>query len=108
MSRAALAKRAGLSEPTVARILNGHDGSPKLSNVVALAEALGLKLCLLPVVDEEALREQQAEEKARTMAKLVQGTMGLEAQALDKPAYERLVNRTKQKLLAGSGLWLWE
>ncbi len=108
MSRAALAKRAGVSEPTVNRILSGREASPKLSNVAAIAEALGLELCLHPVMDEETLREHQAEEKARAMAKMVQGTMGLEAQALDQSGYERLVSRTKHKLLAGSDRRLWE
>ena len=106
MTYAALAARSGVSEPTVKRILGGHLGEASFANVAAVAAALGAPF-ELAAIDVEAFRRQQARTKAEAIARLVQGTSALEAQALYRVAYERLVERTYHELLAGSGRRLW-
>lgn len=106
MTFAALAARSGVSEPTVKRILGGHPGEASFANVAAVAAALGAPL-ELAAIDVEEFRRRQARAKAEAIARLVQGTSALEAQAVDRAAYERLVERTYHELLAGSGRRLW-
>ena len=62
----------------------------------------------MPIADEEELRERQAEQKAREIAKMVQGTMGLEGQGVSPEELEKLVRRNTIRLLAGSRRKLWE
>lgn len=106
MTYSALAARSGVSEPTVKRILGGHLGEASFANVAAVAAALGAPF-ELAAIDVEEFRRQQARTKAEAIARLVQGTSALEAQAVDRAAYERLVERTFHELLAGSGRRLW-
>ena len=108
MSRATLAKRAGVSLPTVARILTGRERSPRLGTIRALAKELGIEVRFVAVADEESLREQQAERKAREIARSVQGTMGLEAQGVSQEKLDKLIRQKMHSLLAGSRRKLWE
>lgn len=108
MSRATLAKRAGVSLPTVARILTGRERSPRLGTIQALAKELGIEVRFVAVADEESLREQQAERKAREIARVVQGTMGLEAQGVSAEKLDKLIRQKMHSLLAGSRRKLWE
>lgn len=41
-SEAQLAAKAGMSQPTVHRIINGHSDDPRISNIVKIATALGI------------------------------------------------------------------
>jgi hypothetical protein len=77
-------------------------------NVMAVAEALGMKTHFSPEADECSYLEQQAEKKARSLVGMVQGTMGLEAQGLGSADVDKLVKQTMHKLLAGSRRKLWE
>ena len=106
MSVVTLAERSGVSEPTVKRILGGSVGQAAFSNVAAIAEALGVSIALGEVDADDFLR-QQARRKAEAIARLVQGTSGLESQAVDAGTYERLVERSYHELLAGSRRRLW-
>jgi transcriptional regulator with XRE-family HTH domain len=107
MSRPALARRSGVSLPTVNRILSGKHEAPTLPVLTAIAEALGMELRLRPVAKPEVFAERQAREVARKVVRLVQGTSGLEGQAVDPPTLRRLERRTEQELLAGSPRRLW-
>ena len=66
MSKADLARRAGVSLPTVQRLLSGREGRPRLDIVLAIAIALGVEVRLSksPAVVETsevaAFRETQA------------------------------------------------
>src|SRR5262245_22417635 len=93
MSRAVLARRAKVSVPTVQRILTGKEDSPSVQTIEALAAALGMSVQLVETVDTQTLREQQAHQRATKMVGLVQGTMGLEAQALNPREVELLTRR---------------
>lgn len=106
MSHATVAARSGVSEPTVKRILGGQLAEASFSNVVAIAEALGMTVGL-EETDADELCRQQARRKAERIARLVQGTSALESQAVDQAAYERLVERSFHELMAGSRRRLW-
>ena len=54
------------------------------------------------------LREAQAQRKAAEIGRLVQGTMGLEAQGVSQQKLDQLVRQKTHKLLAGSRRKLWE
>ena len=102
-----LAQRSGVSRPTVQRILSGRQPAASVSNVVSIAEALGLGLRFESRVDPGRLRQEQAERKARRLVALVQGTSGLEGQAVDREAVESMVEQTAHELLAGPKRKLW-
>jgi transcriptional regulator with XRE-family HTH domain len=105
MSRAILARRSGVSLPTVTRILSGKDTSAHYRNVLAIAVALGVDFRI--DVDVEKVRERQARKKARRLVGDVQGTSALEGQAVDRKTYLEMVRRTCHELLAGPRRRLW-
>jgi transcriptional regulator with XRE-family HTH domain len=102
-----LAKRSGVSLPTVQRILSGRNMHASLANVVAIAEALGLGVEFESRADPQAMRREQADRKAKQLVGLVQGTSGLEGQAVGRPVIEAMVERTAHELLAGPRRKLW-
>jgi hypothetical protein len=53
------------------------------------------------------VRLEQAEQKAWKLVALVQGTLGLGGQAVDRQAAESRVDQTTHELLAGSNRKLW-
>lgn len=103
---AALSARSGVSEPTVKRILGGRMAEASFAHVVAIARALGTPFTTEAQDVDEMLRAR-ARTKAEHVARLVQGTSALEAQAVDDAEYRRLVERTYHELLAGSRRRLW-
>jgi transcriptional regulator with XRE-family HTH domain len=113
MTKRALAARAGVSLPTVNRILSGKEKRLMIGNVEAIAKALGvvIRLGAATGVDEIEnafeLREKQATKKAKRLVRMVQGTMGLEAQAVDNSVLDQMVRQTVCELLAGSSRRLW-
>jgi transcriptional regulator with XRE-family HTH domain len=102
-----LAKRSGVSRPTVQRILSGSNPTASLSNVLAIAHALGLSLRLDARMDVGRMKHDQAARKARKLVSLVQGMSGLESQAVDKKTLEAMVEQTTHELLSGSKRRLW-
>ena len=102
-----LSKRCGVSRPTVQRILSGRHATASFANVAAIAESLGLALRLDSKVETRTLRREQAERKAKRLVALVQGTSGLEGQAVDETAVASMVEQTTHELLAGSKRKLW-
>ena len=108
MSRALLARRARVSTPTVHRILSGKEASPSIATVEALASALGMAIQIVETIDADELREQQARNQATRIAKMVQGTMGLESQAVDQKSMDSLTRRNANRLLSGPARRLWE
>jgi transcriptional regulator with XRE-family HTH domain len=102
-----LAQRSGVSRPTVQRILSGRYSAASFSSVVAIGEALGLKLKFDSTAAPEQLKREQARTKAKKLVSQVQGTSGLEGQAVDRAGVEALVEQTTHELLAGSKRKLW-
>jgi transcriptional regulator with XRE-family HTH domain len=107
LSYALLSQRCGVSRPTVQRILSGRHPTASFSNVVALAEALGLTLRFDSKVGPQKMKQEQARQKARKLVALVQGTSGLEGQAVDRGSLDAMVKQTTHELLAGSKRKLW-
>ena len=106
LSCAALAGRTGLSLRTVQRIMSGEEGDPGFSTVASLCEAMGMRL-EFGEIDVAGLRRKQAEQKADRIVAMVQGTSGLESQALAKRTLRDLREKTVIQLLAGSNHKLW-
>jgi transcriptional regulator with XRE-family HTH domain len=102
-----LSKRCGVSRPTVQRILSGHHAAASFANVLAIAESLGLGLRFDSKINTRDLKREQAERKAKKLVALVQGTSGLEGQAVDEESVESMVEQTTHELLAGSKRKLW-
>jgi transcriptional regulator with XRE-family HTH domain len=102
-----LAERSGVSRPTVQRILSGTNPTASFSNVMAIAHALGLKLRLDAWTDVGRMKQEQAARKARKLVSLVQGTMGLEGQAVDQKTLDAMIERTTDEMLHGPKRRLW-
>ena len=107
MSMAALAKRSGVSLPTVTRILSGHHSTANFESIVAISNALGI--AVEPKEEKSAYDfvREGALEKARRLVRLVQGTSGLEGQAVDAAKIDELIDTALCKLMTGSKRRLW-
>ena len=114
MSKTAVARRSGVSLPTVNRILSGKENRPSLACLRAIAAVLGVEVRIgaesnvAEVVHPLTLKELRAQEKARALVAMVQATMALEGQAVDPEDVERMVRQTVHELMAGSSRRLWE
>lgn len=108
MSRVTLARRAQISLPTIHRILTGKEPSPSLATLEEIAGALGMSVKVEPTLEVDEFREQQAQQRAAQLVSMVQATMGLESQAVDQQALDRLTKLNVHRLLAGSGRKLWD
>jgi len=106
MSRAMLARRSRVSLPTVNRIMSSQRGMSAFAHVAAIAQALGMELTPVAKDGSEDLRRRQASSKARRLVRLVQGTSGLEGQAVDQCDLESMIARTTEELLRSNRkLW---
>jgi transcriptional regulator with XRE-family HTH domain len=107
MSYAALARLAGLSMTSVVRMLSGGQPHASVSNVLAVANILGMNLDATPCAHANQVREKRAREKAERLVRLVQGTSGLEGQAVDAQTLEAMTRQTVHELMTGSSRQLW-
>jgi ornithine carbamoyltransferase len=107
MSQSILALRSGVSLPVVQRILSGNHPTASFANVQAIAEAIGMDLRSVPTTSQKDLRRQQARQKAKDLMGLVQGTMGLEGQAVSPQSLQRMEQQVAHELLIGSPRKLW-
>jgi transcriptional regulator with XRE-family HTH domain len=101
-----LADRSGLSRATVQRLLSGEHLNASFLHVTAIAEALGVKVDFSPVPVRQFV-EEQADRQARRLVGLVQGTMGLESQAVEQEHVSQMVRDTFLQLLGGPRKKLW-
>jgi transcriptional regulator with XRE-family HTH domain len=114
MSKTAVANRAHVAPATVKRILSGREESPRISNLGAIAASLGVVINLGETTSVSELqspqefRRAQALRKATRIVRLVQGTMGLEAQAVDQTTANDMIEQTVSELLAGPSRKLWD
>jgi hypothetical protein len=102
-----LSTRSGVSRAVVQRILSGKHAAASFASIAAIAGSLGLSIRFDTEVSVEKLRRDQARRKARKLVSLVQGTSGLEGQAVDQATIESMVETTTHELLAGSKSRLW-
>lgn len=94
MTHDALARRSGVPIATTKRILGGRAGKASLSNVLAVAKALGLRLGL-----GESSVANMLEERAREKAGEIAGARG--------EASVEAVEHIARELVAGSRRVLW-
>jgi hypothetical protein len=107
MSYSVVAQRAGLGQRTVQRVLSGEESGCDFTTVAKIADALGASINF-ECADMNEIRRRQAERKAERIVGMVQGTMGLEAQAVGDETVCELKQRTVRDLLAGSSRKLWD
>jgi transcriptional regulator with XRE-family HTH domain len=113
MSKRELSTRAHIPIATLNRILSGQEKRLAFEKVCALVAALRLVIHVGPTTTLDELessfelRQKQAKQKAEQVVRMVQGTMGLEAQAVDSDDLKAMVEQTTCELLAGSPRKLW-
>ena len=107
LSQSALAERCGVSLPTVHRVLSGHSSSASFENTAAIAQAMGMEFDAVPILNANEILERQARKKAERLVGMVQGTSGLEAQAVSSQHVSQMITKTIRELLAGSRRRLW-
>lgn len=106
MTPTALARRAKLPVTAIDGILDDRaDTAAPEADV--LRRCLGLRADGTRLVSNRTFRKQAARRKARFLAAMVQGTMGLEAQGLDSADLRKLQDNTYRRLLKASSAQLW-
>ena len=102
-----LSIRAGVSVSTIKRFLAGKTLS-RYDNALKIGEALGVPaLDTAHARDTDRMRLEQAIKKAKSLVCLAQGTMALEAQAVDKATKKRVERMMVYRLLQGPRVRLW-
>jgi hypothetical protein len=107
ISDEAISRLSRVPIATVRRVLR-HPERSVLGNVSAVGRVLGIDYENLVVLPVEEVLKARAVEKAKYVARLVQGTQALESSAVDSDAYNRLVAVATGQLLAGSKRKLWD
>ena len=108
MTKKMVARRSGVSLPTVQRLLSGQEQNPSFPNVQAIAMALGIEVKFIETQDAHEFKKRQATEKAQRIVRMVQATMALEAQGTDSKNIAQMIDRTACELLSSEGRRLWE
>ncbi len=113
ISKTDVARRSGVSLPTVQRLFTGRGARPGLTTVAKVADVLGVEVRLSgrsrvhEIHSVEAFREMQARKKARRLVRLVHGNMALEAETLDEGVLVAMETESVRTLLAGPPRRLW-
>jgi transcriptional regulator with XRE-family HTH domain len=108
MTFEALSKRSEVPVSTLKAIFKRGVEHATFANVAAIAKALGVDLELANEVNSYELLHQQAVKKARELVGMVQGTSGLESQALGQNQIEQMILQLVHQLMAGSRRKLWD
>lgn len=106
MTKESLSEHTGLGSRTVQRVLSGQDAGATLGTILAIADALKVRLETKSAPAHRVKREQ-AMKKAAQLATMVQGTSALEAQAIPKKALQEIRQEIAASLISGSGRQLW-
>ena len=107
MTFEALSKRSEVPVSTLKAIFKKGVEHATFANVVAIAEALGVDIEFANEMDSYQLLHQQAVKKARELVGMVQGTSGLESQAVGQNQIDMMIQQLVHKLMAGSPRKLW-
>jgi transcriptional regulator with XRE-family HTH domain len=107
MTFEALSKRSGVPVSTLKAIFMKGIEHSTFANVAAIADAIGVDIEFANEVDSYELLHQQAVKKARELVGMVQGTSGLEAQAVAPNQIEVMIQQLVHQLMAGSRRKLW-
>jgi transcriptional regulator with XRE-family HTH domain len=107
ITTSALARMSSVPIATVNRILK-NPAAVRFEHVAAVGRVLGVDFTATKHVPVKRILRERALTKARYVAKLIQGTQGLEAAAVDAAGYERVVQVAAETLLAGKKRKLWD
>lgn len=107
MTYPVIARRSGISLPTVKRIMGGRYKDAQLASIEAIARAVGMSLHSAVDTDADTMRLRQAEKKAEKIARQVQATSALEAQGVDSATLKSIRNKIVHELLTGAKMNLW-
>ena len=107
MTFEALSKRSEVPVSTLKAIFKKGIEHATFANVAAIACALGVDIEFANEVDSYELLHQQAIKKARELVGMVQGTSGLESQAVGQNQIEKMISQLVHQLMAGSRRKLW-
>jgi len=102
-----LARISKVPVATVNRILS-NPGTVKFDHVAAVARVLGVDFVNAKIKPVERVLKDRAFAKAQYVAKVVQGTQGLEAAGVDSDGYKRIVATAAVALLTGKKRKLWD
>ena len=105
MPISALSDRANTSVSTAKRVLAG-DTSVSYSTLCRIAQAMGVSP-EFNACPSHSLIQKEAKRKAKLVAKMVQGTSAMEAQAVDKETLDRITQAAEAKLVTCLGSMLW-
>jgi transcriptional regulator with XRE-family HTH domain len=101
-----LVKLSRVPVATVNRILS-DPSKVRFEHVSAVAQVLGVDMLAARRIPVKKLLQQRAAEKATYVARLVQGTQGLEGASVDAAGFDRLIEVATAALLAGNKRKLW-
>ena len=90
------------------RILSGRGERASIENVQKIAEALEMEVRVRARSDADTVLDRRARRIANAIVRAVQGSSGLEAQAVSKKQIKRMTNQTVHELKAGPKRRLWE
>jgi hypothetical protein len=102
-----LARLSKVPVATVNRIL-ADPANVRFDHVAAVARVLGVDFVKAKKKSVERVLKDRAFAKARYVARVVQGTQGLEAAGLDSEGFQRIVSVAVEKLLLGKKRKLWD
>jgi transcriptional regulator with XRE-family HTH domain len=102
-----LARMSKVPVASVNRILS-KPASVRFDRVAAVARVLGVDFVNAKIKPVERVLRDRAIEKAQYIAKVVQGTQGLEASGVDSDGYKRIVSVAAEALLSGKKRKLWD
>ena len=103
----ALVKLSGVPVATVKRIL-ADPGPARFESVAAIGQVLGVNYATAQIVPVEQVLHDRVLAKAQYVARIVQGTQGLEAAGVDESGFQQLVTVATQALLSGKKRKLWD
>ena len=107
MTFEALSKRSEVPVSTLKAIFKKGVEHATFANVAAIADALGVDIQFANKLDSYELLHEQAVKKARELVGMVQGTSGLESQAVAQNQIEKMISQLVHQLMAGSRRKLW-
>ena len=109
MTQKQLAKRAGVSQPFIARLERGF-GELSTATLKKIFQALYCELVLtaVPAVNLDKVLEKQAERAARKKMHYLKGTMALEEQLPKRSMVMALLRQEKRRLLESGSSEIWD
>ena len=106
MTYETISERSGVSVASVKRIVSGQLSSAQFEHVLSVAETLGVHF--KPEMENaEIMKREQAREKAEELVALTRGNSALEGQSISDSAFQRMIEKTVNDLLAGPHKALW-